>query len=98
MAEGFKDFNSFQRVLRNRNIEGPIAVVLTEMYVQQLELAKQMDQCASIITGLVETVQNFANLNDVMNSRMQSLQAQLRGEAGVDIRSETMTDDEDYHG
>jgi hypothetical protein len=98
MADGFKDFNSFQRVLRNRNIDGPIAVVLTEMYVQFLDVTKQMDMCANVIGELVKTVANFAELNEVMNSRVQHLQEQVKGSAdGVAVSSEPMTDPEDYH-
>lgn len=98
MADGFNDFNSFQRALRNRNIDGPVAVVLTEMYVQFLDLAKQLDMCANVISSLVETVQNFAELNDVMNGRIKSLHEQVRGTSdGVSVSSEPMTDPEDYH-
>jgi hypothetical protein len=95
MSESFKDFNSFQRVLRNRNIEGPIAVVLTEMYVQQLDMAKQLDMCASLISNLVETVSNFTELHSATQGRVQDLMREIRG---GDVRSEAITDESDYHG
>lgn len=90
----FHDFNSFQRVLRNRGIEGPTAVVLTEMYVQMLDQAKQLDMCATVISDLVNTVQNFTQLHDATQTKFQQLLHELRpGE----VHSEAITNDEDYH-
>lgn len=98
MPDNFHDFNSFQRYLKNQNIDGRIAVVLTEMYVQQLDMAKQLDMCAKVISELVDTVQNFANLHDVTTNRLRDLNEHVRGkDMGVSVHSEsTMTDPDDY--
>lgn len=91
----FHDFQSFQRFLRNRNIDGPTAVVLTEMYVQQLDLAKQLDQCANILTSLVQTVANFTELHDATQGRVAELHKMINGD--VKFESVPMTDETDYN-
>ena len=94
MSNSFHDFNSFQRTLRNRNIDGSTAIVLSEMYVQMLDLAKQMDMCANVIQDLVGTVQSFTQLHDATQTKFQQLLTELR--AG-NVHSEAITDDSDYH-
>jgi hypothetical protein len=68
-------FNAFQRELANRGIDGPLAIVLTQMYEQILELSNQGDQGARIMLALSETLSNVVALHDGLKSDIDHLRA-----------------------
>lgn len=88
----FHDFNSFQRVLRARNIEGPTAVILTELYVQLLECAKQVDQCATIMNSLADTMAKFTELHAATQGKLQQFMKDLH----PDYVHTEMVSEDDY--
>lgn len=86
-------FNEFQRELRKRNIDGPIAVILTTMYEQIREQGEQLDQAAKLILELTNTVEGFVGLNEVMQGRVEQLSKRVAGEVdGVDLSSVHLRD------
>jgi len=79
-------FNQFQMELRKRGIEGHQAIMLSTIYEQVLEMAKQLDMMANIINGVVETVQNFADLHEATQGQVND----MRQRFGENVRSEEL--------
>lgn len=79
-------FNQFQAELRKRDIEGPVAYMLTVMYEQMGEMSKQLDMCASVIEQLAGTLSNFVQLSEVMNGRLQELSKRHMAD-GIELHS-----------
>lgn len=87
-------FNEFQRELNKRNIDGHLAIVLTEMFAQQREVAEQLDQAVKIITALTETVANFAQLHEATTGRLRDLTQRVNGEhSGIEVNSVAYRDE-----
>lgn len=81
-------FNEFQRELAKRNIDGPMAIILTTMYEQIREQGEQLDQAAKLILELTNTVQGFVGLHEATQGRMEQLAKRVAGEVdGVDLSS-----------
>jgi hypothetical protein len=82
-------FNEFNKQLRNRNIDPQTAYMLAVLFEVQLEQGKQLDACASILQGLVKTVEAFVSLNETTQQKMLQLRRDLTGEVdGVTVASE----------
>lgn len=88
------NFNQFQMFLRSKDIDGPMAVVLTQMYERILDIAKQTDQNAKICLQLAESMESVVSLHEHLRAGISDTRARL----GIDdsVRSEPMTDDEDH--
>lgn len=94
MAGGLT-FNQFQVELQKRGIDGHLAIVLTEMFAQQRELAEQLDQAMAILLALTQTVENFVGLNEAMSGRLADLTKRVAGEHdGVDLSSVPLRDEQ----
>lgn len=86
-------FNQFQIELRKRNIEGPIAVILTTMYEQIREQGEQLDMCSTLMTQFAETLNNFVQLNEAMDGRLKELHKRVSGTVdGVEFGSVHLRD------
>ena len=82
-------FNEFNRQLQNRNIDRQTAYMLAVLFEVQLEQGKQLDACASVLTQLVETVQQFTALHEATQGRLNQLRKDMTGEVeGVTVASE----------
>lgn len=83
-------FNQFQKELQKRNIDPQLAYMLSVVFEQQVETAKQMDMCAKVIEELVKTVANFATLHEATQGRVQDLVKELDGDRtpGVHVTTE----------
>lgn len=89
------DWMEFNRELQNRVSDPGLRYMLGMMYERQLDMAKQLDMCASVITGLVETVNNFVALNEAFDGRLKELNKHVRGEVdGVSLSSVPLTNDD----
>ncbi len=86
-------FNEFQRELQRRNIDGPVAVMLTTMYEQIRETAEQVHQCATIIETLVNTVANFTALHEATQGQVSELRKRMMPGS---VESTPITDEDDY--
>jgi hypothetical protein len=89
------NFNQFQKTLRDRGIDGPMAVILTMMYEQILENAKQLDACASVLIKVTDTVQNVVGLHEHLKAGIDDTRARL-GIKDDEVQSVPLTDEEDY--
>lgn len=87
-------FNQFQKELQKRGIEGHLAIVLTTMYEQVLEMGKQVDMCANTIASLADTVGNVVELHHVTQTRLGDLKQRMEGSVhseeldGISLRDE----------
>lgn len=82
-------FNQFQRELKRRGIDTHLAIILTELYSQQRELGRQMNQLAEIIDQVVGTVGQFAELHEATQGKVMELKRDIAGDVeGVSIETE----------
>lgn len=89
------NFNQFQKELRDRGIDGPMAVMLTTMYERIMDNSKQLDQCATILVQLTETVQNVVGLHEHLKMGVDDVRKRM-GVNEEEVSSVAMTDEEDY--
>ena len=80
-------FNQFQKELTNRGIDRQVAYMFTMLYERQIEIAKQMDMCAEVVTQLANTVTNFTELHARTQQGLDRLMKEMRGDGSVDVRS-----------
>ena len=71
------NFNAFQRELAKRNIEGPIAIVLTMMWEQILELSKQGDEGAKIMLQMAQSMDAVVGITGNLKGDIDSLSKRL---------------------
>ncbi len=79
-------FNEFQRRLRDANLSPQAMFLFTHMFEVQVELSKQLDTAASLITALTETVSGFVALHESTQVKLKKLMEFGRTE-GVDVHS-----------
>lgn len=90
------DWNEFNRQLQNRVSDPGLRYMLGMVYERQLDIAKQLDICASLIGALVETVNNSIALSEIFDGRLKELKDHVEGrESGVSLESVPLTNDED---
>jgi len=79
-------FNEFQRELQKREIPDNIAYVLTMMYEQFGEMAKQNDAAAKIMLEMARTMENLTLLHHDTQKKVFEFK---RGERdfGIDVNS-----------
>lgn len=90
------NFNQFQKMLRDRGIDGPMAVILTMMYEQILENAKQLDACASVLVSVTDTVQNVVGLHEHLKMGIDDTRKRLGIKDNEAVSSVPFTEEEDY--
>lgn len=82
-------FNQFQKELRNRNIDPQVAYFMSVLYEQHMEVLKQVDQMATIINSLADTVGNVVELHSVTKERVEMMNKRLGGDYdGVTVTTE----------
>lgn len=82
-------FNQFQRELEKRGIDPQLRIILTEVYSQQRELGRQMNQMAEIIDQVVGTVARFAELHEATQGKVMELKRDIAGDVeGVSVETE----------
>lgn len=82
-------FNQFQKELRDRGIDPKIGYFLSMIFEQQLEVGKQVDMCAKVLSELANTVGNVVELHNSTQSRLQELNKAVYGHVeGVTVTSE----------
>lgn len=82
-------FNQFNKELQNRGIDKQTAYMLSVLFEAQLEQGKQLDACASILQGLVRTVEQFTALHEATQGKMTQLIKDMTGEVeGVTVSTE----------
>ncbi len=86
-------FMQFQKLLKDRGIDGHTAYILTIMYEQLIEMGKQLDMCANVTLATVETLENSVNLNEAVLQKVKGLR-DFGKEDGIDVRS-VVADPED---
>ena len=79
-------FNEFQRELSNRGIDGSIAIVLTMMWEQILELTKQGDDGAKIMLQMAESMQNVVGMHEHLKDGIDAMKQRL-GEDDAIVQS-----------
>lgn len=79
--------NEFQRLLIQQEIPEQLRIPLMILFEQQVELAKQNDQCVTLLTSLTQTVGNFTELHERTQEGLQRLLKHGKPD-GVDVRSE----------
>jgi hypothetical protein len=83
-------FNQFQKELRDRGIEGPMAYILTTMYERMSHMSSQMDELASLQLALANSMEGFVALHAQSSNDMDQLKARIGGfgkTPGVDVHS-----------
>lgn len=82
-------FNQFQKQLRDQNIDPRTAYFLSLMYEQHVEVLKQVDQMATIINSLADTVGGVVELHAVTKERVETMNKRLGGiYDGVSVTTE----------
>jgi hypothetical protein len=71
------NFNAFQRELANRGIDGPLAIMLTTMWEQILELTKQGDEGAKVMLALAESMENVVGLHEHLKGDIEAVRKRL---------------------
>lgn len=77
-------FNEFQRELQKRDIPPNIAYMLTLIYEQVGQLAKDVDTQSKVALSLAESMQGIVGLHEETQRRVKSLGRRVEG---VDVRS-----------
>ena len=86
-------FNEFQRELQKRDIPEQLAYVLTMMYEQVVEVAKQGDSAAKIMLEMANTMENLTLLHHDTQKKVFEFRRSDR-DSGIDVHS-VMPDPED---
>lgn len=82
-------FNQFQKELRDRNIDPQVAYMLSVIYEQHIEVLKQVDAMANVISSLADTVGNVVELHHTTQDRLQGLNKMMTGSVdGVTVSTE----------
>jgi hypothetical protein len=89
------DWNEFNKELQNRVRDPGTRYCLGIAYERILDIAKQMDTCASLLLSLAETMNNFVALNEYQDAQQKELRKAVLGEhEGVELRSVPLTNDD----
>lgn len=88
-----QSFNEFQRTLKKHGIEGPVAIVMTEMYDAMCDMSKQMTEQAQVTLALAESVQSFVQLHETTQGKVEQLDRAVSGRVdGVSVSSTSLRD------
>jgi hypothetical protein len=80
-------FNAFQRELEKREIGDPkLRFILTLMYEQIAEVAKQGDQAAKVMLEMANSMEGIVGLHEETQRRLQQV-ARQGMEDGIDVSS-----------
>ncbi|HEY6020881.1 MAG TPA: hypothetical protein VIY48_13570 [Candidatus Paceibacterota bacterium] len=86
------DFNGFQRELNRRGIDGPIAIMLTMIWEQVLELTKQGDEGAKIMLQMAQSMEGILGIQENLKHDTDALRRRLGADdamvASVPLREE----------
>lgn len=89
MSGELMTFMEFNRQLEARGIDKQTGYMLAVLCEQQLHLAKQMDQCSSILVALTKTVEQFTQLHEATQGKVQALVKEMTGSVeGVSVHTE----------
>jgi predicted HTH domain antitoxin len=79
-------FNQFQKELRDRGIEGPVAYMFTLVYERLIETENQLTACAKLLESMADTMSGFAQLSEVQQRELRKV---VRGRQpdGVSVES-----------
>lgn len=80
-------FNEFQRELQRRNISPENAYMFTLIYERLIHLAKEVEQTATAVLAMAETVTGFVELHERTQGELKKLRDHNKTE-GIDVRSE----------
>jgi hypothetical protein len=89
------DWNEFNKQLQNRVSDPGTRYCLGIVYERILDIAKQMDMCASVVTEMASTMNSFVSLNEVFDERLKALNKHVKGQTeGVEVESVPLTNDD----
>jgi len=90
------DWNDFNREMQNRISDPGTRYCLGLIYERLLDIAKQTDMSGKIMLEFANTMNNFMNLNEQMDSQMKTLRNHIIGrEGGVFVESQPITNDDE---
>lgn len=89
------DFNEFNRQLQNRVSDPGTRYCLGIVYERLLDVAKQMDLNNTILLAFAETMKDFIQVNEHMDSQIRGLNRAVTGQRdGVSLDSVPLTNDD----
>lgn len=89
------DWNEFNRQLQNRVSDPGTRYCLGIVYERLLDITKQVDMCATVVTAMAETMNNFVAMNEAFDERLKMLNKHVKGEVdGVELSSVPLTNDD----
>lgn len=92
------DWNSFNRELQNRVSDPGTRYCLGIVYERLLDISKQVDAAASVVSEMANMMQNFVAFSEVQDARLKDLHKAISGKMdGVSLESVPITNDETEH-
>lgn len=88
-------FNQFTKELRDRGVDPRVAYFLSILYERQIDLGKQMEECAKICETLADATSKMLVMSQADQKHLSALIRQVNGHKadGVDIHTEHVTND-----
>jgi uncharacterized membrane protein YukC len=79
-------YNEFQRELQKRGISGENAYMFTLIYERLIHMAKEIEDNASAMLALANSMQGLVQLNEQTQNRIKQIASGM-SEAGVELGS-----------
>lgn len=87
-------FNEFNKMLNERISDPQVRFVLAQMYEHVMAIATNVDACATVVTGLANTVGNMVDLHASTQGHVDQLKNMIEGRSkDFELRSVPITDD-----
>lgn len=80
------DFNSFQRELRKHGIDDHTAFMLTMVYEQVQEIGVRVNDCASVLLAMANTIKELTDLNEQTQKALRKVERGGRPD-GIEVYS-----------
>lgn len=92
------DWNEFNRQLQNRVSDPGVRYCLGIVYERLLDVCKQMDAAAEVVSECASMMQTFAAFSEAQDYKLKQLRNIIQARMdGVSVESEPLTNDDTEH-